>query len=213
MTKYWMLASYHELSPQERQMALWLGGIILLGVLGLIIWLTWMNARYEVKKQKVRQFLKEFEKKDRFWNEKEMLLIGKQIFTNVQKAWLQNDFKEIGNHLTERAKNEWTDTWLQMKNMDYVFHCRIVRIERVTIIAAEDHADDSKDNFTVEISAELIRYLKIDGTNQLAPHNTAFKTHITDIYTFIRKDNQWLLDKINYTADLTEIFKYRSTNS
>jgi predicted lipid-binding transport protein (Tim44 family) len=213
LTCFFIYASYGPLSPEERKMALWLGGFGALAVLVLIVWLILMNLKYTARKQKVSKLIREFGKNDSFWNEEKMLVLGKLIFTSVQRAWWKSDFKEIGMFLTDGLKEEWIGTWVNFKKMNYVFHCRIIRIERVTVIAAEDYSDDTKDSFTLEISAELIRYLKIDRTKQLAPHNTANAKHVTDIYTFIRKDNQWLLDKINYSADLTEIFKYRPTNS
>jgi hypothetical protein len=198
--------SYAQSTPIENLHAAWDGFWVVMGPV-LVYMLYYLAKRVILhrKRQQVLQFIQNFALNDPFWNAATMKNISTQMFIDVQYAWMKNEFRHIGPWLSDQLKNEWQDLWVSMQNNDYAFFVSAIDIQRVTIIAAEDYLDDNKDTFKVEISGYIKRYIKNRSTNQLALNHDPGLKSFTDIYTFIRREDQWLLNHIQYEANFGDI--------
>ncbi len=182
------------------------GALIVLGLILLVVgWLRYRRVIVNRRKRKVRKFIEAFSKTDPFWNEQQMAEISREIFTYVQVAWVKRNFYYVTNYVTDELKKEWETTWKKMATMNYGFHCGKIDLDRVILIGVEDYSNDEKDSFSVEISGYLKRYMFNKRTMRVIYKNTSELEYITDVYTFVRRSDQWQLNKINYNADLSDV--------
>jgi len=178
--------------------------ILALPVVLVIVWLVAANFSYNSKKRLVKKFISEFKLGDPFWDYDKMLKLSETIFRSVQIAWHNNDFKTINNYLTDAMRNDFNEVWKSLKTQHQKFVFKSILIERVNIIGIEDHPGKNDDNFTVEISGRIIRYLMNVDSGKVLNNDTNAIKRFTDLYQFKRVEDEWRLDKIKYDADITE---------
>jgi predicted lipid-binding transport protein (Tim44 family) len=193
------------------QESLWNGMYISIGIfIPVIILMLWLYIRKKTKADRVfrvKEMIHRFSKSDPFWNEIQMRKLGKDMFHMVMHAWSKNDSKKIGPFLTDRLKKEWRDNWTNMIANGYVFVYNQIFVESVTVIGAQDFPDDSKDSFSVEISGYVKRYLEHKQSGTIVPKHGNELDNFMDIYTFVRVENEWLLNEIHPGAKFKDIFK------
>jgi len=165
-----------------------------------------------LKKQKVNKRVQSFAKKDPFWNINAMRKIARSLFYEVQSAWFNNNFKPLAPMLIDNIKFEWQETWKIMQKNNYKFLVGKIDIRNVNIISVEDHFDDNRDKFKVEISGYIKRYVKNKPNDAWFSRSPSDYEEFTDIYSFVRNDDEWLLDDIHHDAKFTEIMSFRSKN-
>jgi hypothetical protein len=193
-------------TPIESLHGAWDGFWIVMTPIGLYL-LYYFTKKLLIarKRKKVLQFIHQFSITDPFWNAAVMKNIATSMFIDVQYAWMKLEFRNIVPWLSDSIKTEWQHLLATMQKNDYAFFVSSIDIKRVTIIAAEDYMDDAKDQFKVEITGYIKRYVKIKTSNQLALHQDPSLKAFTDIYTFIRQENQWKLLHIQHEANIGDI--------
>jgi hypothetical protein len=184
--------------------------IVAIPILIIVGWLITKKILILLKRQKVKNTLALFSQRDPFWNEYKMKELSEELFNNVQYAWMKREFKTLAPWLTDKIKMEWQSTFSIMQQMNYVFVAGNIDIRRTTIISVEDHLDDNQDKFKIEISGYMKRYVKNKENNSLFIKETSELKAFTDIYSFIRSGDQWLLDDIDHKANLAKILKARN---
>jgi hypothetical protein len=165
------------------------------------------------KRKQVLHFIQRFSVGDPFWDEIKMKETAVSMFQQVQYAWMRNEFRSIAPWISDRLKMEWQHTWLTLRQLNYAFLAGKIDITRVTIIAVEDHLNTYQHKFKVEISGYIKRYFKDGNTNLLVHKNTMELQAFTDIYTFVRGDDQWLLDGVHYSANFGHIMLAKNFQS
>jgi predicted lipid-binding transport protein (Tim44 family) len=192
-------------TPAEKRAAL-LGIIIFFTVLAMVVaWIVARKLALKRKKEKVEKFIHEFQKNDPFWDEKIMLEISHEIFYNVQNAWVKRSYYYLGDYITDELKLNWENAWEKMAKKNYGYQAGKIEIKSVTIIGAEDSSNNEKDTFSVEISAYLKRYMYERSTMSVLPGYTSQLELVTDVYMFVRRENKWKLNHIDYDASLLEV--------
>jgi hypothetical protein len=177
------------------------------------IFVSWRITRRLMilsKRWKVDKLLKTFEEKDPFWNKMMMREMAENLFHQVQEAWFTNSFRSLAPVLTDKIKLEWQETWKQLLLNQYVFVVGNIDIRRVNIISVEDHLDNNQDKFQVEISGYIKRYVKDKHQGDVLYRGKTGYEAFTDIYSFIRYDDQWLLDGIHHGANLKHIMSLKN---
>jgi len=193
--------------------AAWDGLIIIL--IPAMIYLSWRGFKKWVifrKQLKVNSLMKEFAGKDSFWNKELMKTMAENLFHEVQSAWLHSNFKPLAPLLTDKLKMEWQDTWQQMKLCDYVFIVGKIDVRSVTIISVEDHFDDNRDRFKVEVSGYIKRYVKNKPDGSMLVRTSHDFDEFMDIYSFVRYNDQWLLDEIDHSTTIREVILAKNKN-
>ena len=164
----------------------------------------------KIKRQKVIKLINGFAENDPFWNSKAMHTMSKDLFYEVQYAWFNNDFKDLAPMLSDKLKFEWQETWKIMKINNYKFVVGKIDVKNVNIISVEDHFDNNKDKFNVEVSGYIKRYVKNKPDDSLLARSASDIDGFIDIYSFIRQDDQWLLDEIHHGAKFVDIFRFEN---
>lgn len=197
--------SNRPMTPAEKAAAI-TGVFIVLGLIAaFVVWIVARRLALKRKQLKVQKFIHEFQKNDPFWNENEMTEIAHEIFLNVQKSWVKRSAYYVGDYITDDLKSEWERSWEKMAQKNYGFQCGKIEMKSVTIIGAEDSSNNDKDTFSVEISAYLKRYMYHRGTMAVLSGYTSQLEYVTDVYTFVRRENKWKLHHVNYDASLLEV--------
>jgi predicted lipid-binding transport protein (Tim44 family) len=193
------------MEPQDRSaliMGMWVMMILIILFIG---WLAGRRMIVRIRKEKVRKFIREFSLKDPFWNEEEMLKVSRTLFNYVQMAWIKRNFYYVTNYITDQLKAEWETRWQKMTNTNIGYHSSKLDIDRVIIVGVEDYSNNEKDSFSVEISGYIKRYMYNKSTMSVISKNTSELEYITDIYTFVRRNDRWQLNKIHYNAGILDI--------
>lgn len=191
----------------------WDGFLIIL--IPALIYLSWRGFKKWViyrKQSKVNALIREFSKNDPLWNKESMKSMSENLFYEVQHAWLYSNFKPLAPLLTDKLKMEWQDTWQQMKLCDYIFIVGKIDVRSVHIISVEDHFDDNRDKFRVEISGYIKRYVKNKPDGSLLVRSSSDYDEFMDIYSFVRLNDQWLLDDIDHSTSIREVLLSKSKN-
>lgn len=206
----WRYYEYHWPTSAAEQRTMFVsGGILLLVFIGIFSWLGYKLYLINKREQEIKFFIKMAKEKDSFWDEEAMIKTAKEIFIWVHQAWSKNNFKVIAPLLTDQLKKEWVEVWEGMKQMNYVYYCSITVIHEVMIVGAEDYEDNNKDSFTIEISANVRRYIYHKPTLTIEPNHTHEMQYVTDVYTFIRSENTWKLNEIKNNEGFTNLSKYK----
>ncbi len=186
--------------------------VVIIPIALYVCWLIVKKVWLMIRKTRVKNYIQTFSTNDYFWNEKRMIEKAKEMFISVQKAWTRNEFVPLAPQLTDKLKMEWQEIWLRMRRRKYMFACSVIDIKRITIIGVIDHFDNHQDRFKVEITGYVRRYLRDNRQKMLTENSTTGLQKVTDIYSFIRYDDQWLLDGVHYSANFTDMVLAKTRN-
>jgi hypothetical protein len=157
------------------------------------------------KELKASYFVKQFAKKDPVWNEQKILDKAEVMFYAVNNAWLEMNFTPVLPFVTENIKLEWIQVLKSMKKDRLLYNYSKVKLDEIVIIGAMDDVDNNRDWVQVKISGYMRRYFRYQETNRLTEYSSPGYDFFSDLYTFKRYEDEWLLDKIEYFAGFTKI--------
>lgn len=131
---------------------------------------------------------------DKLWNRNQMLERARQVFVNVYMAKESGVpeqvpsadlFPEIAEHLMAQI-GQWKN---QTPKVEYRNFC----VRKCELILVRNFADNSKDEFTVRISAHAQRIIRKGEEMQ---SEEEYVTPFEEYWTFGRLDRQWKLKEV-----------------
>ena len=129
-------------------------------------------------KRESKRLLSDLEKEDQIWNHKKIIEKSESVFWAFEEAKRSFTLIDVKDLLT----SDCYDIELEIiesdikNNKDYPFF----EAQKFTIIRVGDFLDDKRDEYDVEFSG-----------------NKNGKNDVTELWTFRRVENNWLLDDIN----------------
>ncbi len=194
-----------------RAHAVWDGlCIVIIPFLMVLVWRGLKKGIVIYKRWKVTKLIHHFSEKDPIWNKNTMVEMAENLFYQVQSAWFSNSFRSLAPVLTDKIKLEWQETWKLMRLNHYKFMVGQIDVRSVNIISVEDHFDNNRDKFQVEISGYIKRYVKNKPDGTLFVRSSSDYEEFTDIYSFVRFDDDWLLDGIHHSAKIDDILNTKN---
>ena len=154
----------------------------------------WLEKETEEKATRIDRMLNFLVQTDKLWNRNEMLERARQVFVNVYMAKESGVpeqvpsadlFPEITEHLMAQIR-QWKN---QALKVEYRNFC----VRKCELILVRNFADNSKDEFTVRISAHAQRIIRKGEEIQ---SEEEYVTPFEEYWTFGRLDRQWKLKEV-----------------
>ncbi|HTB52004.1 MAG TPA: hypothetical protein VK718_04445 [Ferruginibacter sp.] len=147
------------------------------------------------------RILAEATDKDRFWNKDEMTLQIKSVFYKVQSAWEGNDITCIKNYATVDFLDSFSELLKTKNENSHVIDT--IEISEAQVIGSQDFINNKNDKFIGYIKGSF-------GTTAIDPQtNEPIRKEFSEMYHFIRGDDDWMLDSINYKVGIWNLLSIK----
>jgi predicted lipid-binding transport protein (Tim44 family) len=154
----------------------------------------WLEKSVETKATKIDRLLNFLVRTDKLWDRQAMLERARQVFTDVMLAREAGDpaavhddelFPVVALDLRQQiAKTRADGLSIEYRNL-----C----IRKAELILVRNFADNSKDEYTVRISAHAQKIIKRSGA---VVSQDEYVTPFVEYWTFGRLDSQWKLKEV-----------------
>ena len=154
----------------------------------------WLEKETLDKSTRIERLLNFLVQTDKLWNRQAMLECARQVFLDVTLAREKGDpaavptaelFPDVATNLQgELVRLGGQGTQLEFRNL-----C----VRKAELILVRNFSDNSKDEFTVRISAHAQRAVR---RNNLLISQDADVTPFVEFWTFGRLDNEWKLKEV-----------------
>lgn len=186
------------------------GGIIALILAPfLLIYGLIISYLLNKKNKKAKQLLQQIAQEDPMWNHRRMKARIEEIYFKVQSAWMERNQDLAKDCMSDRIylKHKLqTDEMLRNGRKNILAK---VNLKDATIFSVSDFQNDDLDTFAAHISGSMIDYEVDDVTGTILSGDSSKIESFTEIWHFIRQNNQWVLDEIDQNASMGDIRKGR----
>ena len=136
---------------------------------------------------------------DAAWSEDKLVAHAKQVFMQYQQDWSKLNAKAMQSYLTPYYYNHASLMIYILQSMGRRDEMQDVQIQDAVVIGVNNDVDDSRDAFTIGITAQATDQLINTATDQ---EIFTDRKPFTEYWTFQRSGNTWLLGGISQaTAD------------
>jgi len=136
---------------------------------------------------------------DTVWSEEKLVNHARQVFMQYQKDWSNLNIQAMQGYLTPYYYNHAALLAYTLKAMGRRDNMEDVKIQNAVILGVQNDTDDSRDAFTIGITAQANDQLINTVTDQ---EIFTDRKPFTEYWTFQRSGNTWLLGGISQaTAD------------
>jgi hypothetical protein len=154
------------------------------------------------KGKRSENVLAEANEKDRFWNEDDMIEEIRSVFYKVQNAWENNNAEYIKDYATPSFLNSFKEL-LKNKNDDSHIIDKI-EISEIEVIGCQEFFNKKEDKFEGYIKGSF-------ATSTINPvTNEPVKKDFSELYYFVRIDNDWILNMIDYKFGIWDILSIKN---
>jgi predicted lipid-binding transport protein (Tim44 family) len=151
----------------------------------------WLEKGVATKATRIERLLNFLVQTDKLWDRESMLARARQIFMDVylgrESGTVKDEdmFPEVAASLREEiARRQLAGTSLEFRNL-----C----VRKAELLLVHNFTDNTRDEFTVRISAHAQRFVKQGG---VVVGEDEFVTPFTEYWTLGRLDNQWKLKEV-----------------
>ncbi len=154
----------------------------------------WLEKETEEKATRIDHLLNFLVQTDKLWDRTRMLERTRQVFMGVYLARESGDpgqipeadlFPEIGDHLRAQIQ-QWRKEGLKVEY-------RNICVRKAELILVRNYPDNTKDEYTVRISAHAQRIVRKGEEIQ---REQEYVTPFEEYWTFGRLDKQWKLKEV-----------------
>ncbi|MEO8105014.1 MAG: DUF3137 domain-containing protein [Candidatus Saccharibacteria bacterium] len=175
-------------------------GIIVLPIVIISAIIAWWRRRRQIKKAK--QELSVAEAQDPTWNS--VVRRASEVFLQFQHDWSDLNVPSMRNYLTPRYFEHISLMMEALKQMNRQNLMSNLNLSSATIFNVSDSLNNNQDHFDIEMKASAHDEL-IDSTENMSIF--VDEKSFTEVWSFDRQGNDWLLDKINQVDAETAIEK------
>jgi predicted lipid-binding transport protein (Tim44 family) len=158
----------------------------------------WLEKSVETKATRIERLLNFLVQTDKLWDQQAMVERARQVFTNVMLA------REAGDPTAVHDDELFPATALDLRQQidkqrsaGLSVEYRNLCIRKAELILVRNYADNSKDEYTVRISAHAQKIIKRNGA---VVSQDEYVTPFLEYWTFGRLDNQWKLKEVEPPA-------------
>lgn len=174
--------------------------LLLLVLVAVLVYVVVQNLQLKAELNDrfaaVRALTAELEKRDPLWNLQTMTSRVNDVFFKVQAAWTQRnqDLARacMSDKLYRRHKAQ-TDQMLADKTRNVLENIQLVE---VLIYSVADYHDDARDTFAAQLTGSMIDYTVKEAHGYVTVGERVNPEAFTEVWYFVRENNQWLLDAI-----------------
>ena len=148
--------------------------------------------------------------KDSFWDADQLKHHAEKTFRRMQRAWQERNTELVKSHVTAELYTEYKIVLNQMKKRHEKSMLSNINFTETRIIGCEDFKDDSKDRYTAYIKGTLLDYTIDERFDTIIKNQQKTIEHFIDTYHFVRINNDWILEKIDNTVTVQDIFEVKN---
>ena len=165
----------------------------------------WLDKETEIKATRIERLLNFLVQTDKLWDRPAMLERARQVFLHVTLAREQGDpaaipAAELFPEVAANLQNHLIGLGGQGTKLEFRNLC----VRKVELILVRNFPDNTRDEFTVRLSAHAQRAVRRNG---LLISQDPYVTPFTEIWTFGRLDNEWKLKAVEPPASGEELVK------
>lgn len=162
-----------------------------------------------IRKKRTSEALNELSASDPLWDEPSLNRLVEETYYKVQEAWRRRN-PDLARHcMSERLYQHHLSLARTMLRKNHSPVMLDIDCKETAIIHVIDYLDNNKDSFKAYIVGSMIDYVMDDMTRQRISGSGDDKT-FSEIWVFIRQNNQWLLDEIIPKTKTLDLLKMRN---
>jgi predicted lipid-binding transport protein (Tim44 family) len=170
----------------------------------------WLEKETETKATRIERLLNFLVQTDKLWDRQAMLEHARQVFLHVTLAREQGDpaaipAAELFPEVAKSLQNELIRLGGQGTKLEFRNLC----VRKVELVLVRNYSDNTKDEFTVRISAHAQRAVRRNG---LLISQDPYVTPWTEYWTFGRLDNEWKLKEVEPPARGEEMIQMENVD-
>ena len=132
---------------------------------------------------------------DNAWKYKDVFITVKESFIAIQTAWSNMDMTPASKYMSDELFDSFQTklNWMSYRNEKNVLEN--IQLLKALPVAVHDDCDNSRDYIWFYIKGRMVDYI-IDTEKQLKISGNTSAASFVEYWQFIRKDNNWVLNKI-----------------
>ncbi len=138
---------------------------------------------------------------DRIWNRDEIRARIEDVYFKVQEAWTKRDQDIAKDYMSQRLYDKHkrqTDELIEKKLINQLDR---INLRSMQIIGIYDDEIDENDKLQVVINGSMIDYMYDEINDKIIAGDHTSLDEFTEIWSFIRKNDTWILNQIDQTVD------------
>ena len=147
------------------------------------------------RSRKSKKLMKKMRQSDNAWKFKDVSLRVEESFFAIQTAWSNMDMSPAAQYMSDELYDSFQTklNWMAYKNQKNVLEK--IQLVQALPVSVHDDADDSRDFIWFYIKGRMVDYIIETDTQMKVSGNTA-QSSFVEYWQFIRKDNNWVLNRI-----------------
>jgi hypothetical protein len=146
------------------------------------------------------------EEEDPIWEHEQLIKTVENAFIKIQKAWMDRSMKNVQHLVSIPLHDRYQHLLESMQHNKLKNMMDQIKLDKVEIIKVRDLQENSKDTFSASISGSMIDYRLDERNGSVIEGSDQKSRNFIDIYHFVRKDEHWLLDRIENDPNFLDIF-------
>lgn len=145
--------------------------------------------------RKSKKLMKQMMQSDNAWKYKNISHMVNDCFYAVQTAWSDMDMSPASQYMSEELFDSFQTklNWMAYRNQKNIL--KNITLINALPVAVHDDSDNSRDYIWFYIKGRMVDYI-IDTETQLKVSGNTSPASFTEFWQFIRKDDNWVLNKI-----------------
>ena len=161
------------------------------------------------RKIRTRDVLNKLSADDPLWDEPSLNRLVEETYYRVQEAWRRRNPDLARDCMSERLYQHHLCLTHSMLRKNHRPIMLAIDCKETAIIQVIDYQDNNKDSFKAHIVGSMIDYVVDDMTKQRVSGSCNDQS-FSEIWVFIRQNNQWLLDEIIPKTKTLDLLKMRN---
>ena len=147
------------------------------------------------RSRKAKILMKQMMQSDNAWKYKDIFSTVNDSFMAIQTAWSNMDMLPAVQYMSDELYDSFQTKlrWMSVRNERNIL--KNIQLVKALPVAVHDDADNSRDYIWFYIKGRMIDYI-IDTNTQLKISGNTSNASFVEYWQFIRKDNEWVLNKI-----------------
>lgn len=174
--------------------------LALLGAAGLVAYLTWQNQQYKVelaeKFRAVKVLTEELSQADPLWNLRAMMSRVNTVFFRVQQAWTERNQETARPFMSDQLYVRHKALTDQLRADGKRNVLENIKLAEVLIYSVADYQDNTRDTFAAQLTGSMLDYTVQEPHDYLTAGSPIIPESFTEVWFFVRQENQWVLDAI-----------------
>ncbi len=152
---------------------------------------------YQLSKRsrKAKKLMKQMLKSDNAWKFKNIQTTVEQSFYAIQTGWSNLDMSPASKYMSDELYDSFQTklNWMEFRHEKNIL--KNIKLLHALPVAVHDDSDNTRDHVWFYIKGKMVDYI-IDTDTQLKLSGTTAPSKFVEYWQFVRKDNDWVLNKI-----------------